>query len=260
MIVNFHIGAPRIGAELVSAVASAESLSKNTELLVMPKEIYREYFRSLVNSKDPIRSKENYWNAAEEKIQSLTKYDTVAISQHAALGEHHDLIFSKRGIELAAGRVAKLSSLFDSHPLRFFFTITSQVEYFIWTLGIDARSAIAAGATISWTDIIGRLKAVTPDRQFVVWDFERPQKVALAFVAQVLDTYDRDFLTDARQLISCNNAYISFKNMKNSLEGLEDSLARLDDQYGSDLEAISKMDGVTVIRSDEVPNEFHLST
>ena len=258
MIVNFHIGAPRIGEELLRAVSAAASLSSHPELLVLSQDTYREFFRSLINSRESVRSKKDQWQAAEEKIQSLTKFSTIAISQHAALGEHSDLIFSERGIERAIERLATLSSIFERNTLRLIFTITSQVEYLNWTLGPDARAAIAAGRTISWSNLLRRLKVAVPHRQFVVWDFERPQNVALAFVAEMLGTHNREFLTDAREMIRGNRSYKDYMNMHCSLEDIDDSLARLDDQYDTDLDAISKMDGVTLIRSDEVPSEFRL--
>lgn len=258
-MINFHIGAPRIGAELLHVVTAAPSLRTYPDLFVLPQASYRENFRTLVNTRGTIHSEEGLRSKAHKVIRSMTEYDITAISQHAALGTHTDLMSSQRGITRAATRVTALSSLFMDHPLTLHFMITNQVEYLNWTLRSGARAAIASGTNFSWSTLVGRLKAAAPERDFVVWDFERPRGVALAFVSEMLGTSDSQFLTEARYLIETNQSYKDFSNTQHNLGGLEDSLALIDEQYERDLDLIAKMKGVAVINSDAVPKNLQLS-
>jgi hypothetical protein len=257
MTINFHIGAPRIGAELLHAVAVAPSLKTHPRLFILPQASYWDNFRTLVNTRKSTDPKDSRWYDAERQIRSLAQYGIVAVSQHAALGTHNELISSQRGLARAAARIAAISLLFNDSSLTLHFIIASQVGYLNWTLGSEARATISAGTTFSWSDIIGSLKAAAPERPFVVWDFAKPKDVALSFVAEMLGTLDNEFLTEAHHLIETNHSYQNYSNMKHDWAGLEDSIARLDEQYETDLNTIAEMEGVALINSSTLRKKLH---
>lgn len=257
-MINFHIGAPRIGAELLQAMTAASTLTTLPDKLIFPQASYRNSIRTLVNTRRSADSMEDNWEDAQTLIASLTHYDTVAISQHALLGTPQEIISSPRILPRAAGRIATLSSLFEGHPLTFHLAITNQVDYISTALGAGARAAIASGMTLSWFDLISQLKAAAPERPIIVWDFERPRDVALAFVVAMLDAPEDAFIEDARKLIKQHQTFEDRDSRLQNLNGLEGLLARLDDQYEVDLQAIAEAEGVSLILSGAISEKLRV--
>ena len=258
MDINFHIGAPRVGSEYVHAAAAASSFKKHRGVLLLPPDTYRNQFRTLINTKDSYNLMESDWENTIAQIRSYSVHDTVAISQHAALGTQGNLIFSKRGLDRATTRITTISSLFSDYELTFHLAITCQVDYLFSTLGRDATATLASSHTFSWSDIVGHLKAAVPNRKFVVWDFERPRDVALAFVSEILNVFDDAFINEVRPLLRLSHLPQANLHTQNPVDELDDSLLQLDIQYESDLNSILRMEGVSLVSGDSVPTHFKI--
>lgn len=260
---NLHVGIPGIVPDLLHSVVYAGLLRRDGAPAVLSRKLWQEQFRGLVNAK---RTKAIFdaaaWRATKATITDLSAHGAVAVSQHALLGGPEDCFLKRKVLPYTDARIARVSEIFADVPLTFHLTIQSQFDYLHNTM-----NRLPEGKTIplpgivppSWSGLVQRIKAAAPERQIIVWDFEKPEKVALAFLICLLDTKDA-------ALIEALDAHLSvtIKRPKppggsHEILGVpHDMIERLDAQYDLDLKALNKIEGVSLILPESIPEEFHL--
>lgn len=256
---NLHVGIPGIVPDLLHSVVHAGLLRRDDAPAVLSRRLWQEQFRGLVNAK---RTKAALdvaaWRTTKATISDLSAHDAVAVSQHALLGGPEDCFLKRKVLPYTDARIARVSEIFADVPLTFHLTIQTQFDYLHTTMSRLPEGKIIPLQGIvppSWSGLVRRIKAAAPDRQIIVWDFERPEKVALAFMICLLDTKDP-------ALIEVLDAHLS-KTIKrpaspNSHEIPRIPHDRLDAQYDLDLEALKQIEGVSLILPESIPEEFHL--
>lgn len=258
---NLHVGIPGIVPDLLHSVVLAGLLKRDGAPAVLSRKLWQEQFRGLVNAK---RTKAAFdvaaWRAVEATIADLSTHGAVAVSQHALLGGPEDCFLKRKVLPYTDDRIAQVSEIFAAVPLTFHLTISSQFDYLHTTmLPLSAGKALPQpGIVPSWSALVRRIRAAAPDRPLIVWDFERPEKVALAFMICLLDTKDP-------ALIEALDAHLSktipppTSSNSNEIPGITDEMIdRLDAQYDLDLEALKQIEGVSLILPESIPEEFHL--
>lgn len=258
MTINFHIGVPRVGADLLQAVSTAVKRDGKSSLYILPQRSYRNSLRAIVNGKDlQTPGGTETLGEAVKLIRSLASYRTVAASQHALLGTPAELVASRKKLQRVVPRVSALSKLFEAYPLSLHLSITSQSEY-VSELNGENRSDLSEDAIPTWAELVGLLREAVPSRNLVVWDFERPAQIALAFLISLLETDDPALIQELQRIVYDQPSLLKVAHVGPVFDGLGDLISRLDARYEADLESISMMEGVSLIRSDAIPAELHI--
>ncbi|OOY04577.1 hypothetical protein BMI87_10160 [Thioclava sp. F28-4] len=131
------------------------------------------------------------------------------------------------------------------------FTITSQLDYFYeFVRSKNDIDFISEARTMpSWSSLIERIREIVPEFRIMVWDFERPREIALSFIGELLRVDDFDLILDLKDLVSSAFPERQSPLDSESLPGLSfEIIERLDVQYEIDLQRLSKMEGVTLVR------------
>lgn len=256
---NFHIGLPGIKPDLLHIVTRLQKLRAFSDVCILPKKVYKETMRGLVNARrSNLLEDIHVRQKAVDLIQSLAKHKAVAISQHAVLGDPGEFMMSPTALKRATKRIEKISELFHDRELTFHIIIIGQMDYLCEVMGNRTSDVIAARSVLSWSELVRTLKVAAPDRHFVIWDFERPSNVALAYILTMLETADSALIEQLRLLLPRTPALLSSSRREPDLIGMSNIVHQLDDQYDIDLDQIEKMVGVTLVRSDAVLGRFHL--
>lgn len=258
MTINFHIGVPRVGADLLQAVSTAVKSHRNSSLYILPQHSYRNSLRAIVNGKElQAPGDTETLRKASKLITSLAKYRTVAASQHALLGTPAELVASRKKLPRVASRVSALSRLFEAYPLSLHLSITSQSEY-VSELIEGEPSHLSEDAIPTWAELVRLLRDAVPSRRLVVWDFERPAQIALAFLISLLETDDPTLIQELQRIVLEQPRLLEVAHVGPVFDGLGELIGKLDARYETDLESISMMEGVSLIRSDTIPEELHI--
>lgn len=256
---NLHVGMPGIVPDLLESIVQAGILRGDSSPSVLSLELWQEHFRNLVNAKQ----KEAHlnvaaWHKTEAAIADMSARGSVAISQHALLGPPEDCFLKRKVLPYADARIARVSNIFAAAPLTVHLTMSCQFDYLHKVMHRLPKEKVFAQQSIvpSWSDLVRRIKAAAPDRQIMVWDFENPEKIALAFMVCLLDTKDEG-------LIDAIDAYLSvtIKRPNFAIKSPEiphEMVDRMDAQYDFDLEEINQIEGVSLILPDSIPEEFYL--
>jgi len=188
---NLHIGLPGIFPDLFQSIENM-SFSEQTSWIV-PADSWKTQLRSAVNGKVKMSDFFQFGlNEIVEKISNEADCGTVTASQHAMLGSQTDCFQKDRILAQAARRIKRVSTIFKTVPTTFHITLVSQSDYLqATTNSIDDAYEIFATKNIpSWTDLISCIRAAAPKQQIIVWDFQEPDKVALMFLAYMLNVQD----------------------------------------------------------------------
>ena len=259
---NFHVGIPGIVPDLLNSIVQAGILKGDSSPSILSQELWQEQFRSLVNTKQ-LEALLNVAarRTAEATVADLSALGSVAISQHALLGTPEDCFLKHKVLPYADARIARVSDIFAAVPLTVHLTIFSQFDYLHTAMNRLPKGKAFPQPSIvpSWSKLVQRIKVAAPDRQIMVWDFENPEKIALAFMICLLDTKD-DGLIDA----IATHLSVTIKRPEPAINSPEISgvshemIDRMDAQYDFDLEEINRIEGVSLILPDSIPEEFHL--
>jgi hypothetical protein len=217
----------------------------------MPRDDFQQNIQSFINPKEELTTISSYsLESARAFIDHLSVYDIVAISQTPALGRPDDIL-KFTPMPQAPSRVEKLSELFRGHEVIFHLTISSPVDYIsnLPRISDEEKFATISNGNFSWGTLIGRINAAAPDRQFVIWDFDNPKAIILEFVRSMLNVYDSTLISQINTMIYDQKNISTGTAIINKFPELESAVHQLDTQYESDLQKISLMQGVTLIRS-----------
>ena len=257
--VNFHIGAPRIAADLIKDIARLKAIRTASHLKILGLNEFKTHLRSIVNASESgldllgVRNpnSEGFWTELENT-------QVVAASEHAMLG-HPDKTFSDSQIlPRSEQRVERLSSLLGTMGLDLHLTIANQQEYLARLPAETVMKINTFSRVPSWYELASRIQDVCPDRRLIVWDFTEPEKVGLPFVLALLDLEDSsvDHLKEPIRE-SLEHSRIMSRVFRNNV-GDENLNTLLNEQFQQDLDAIDAMDNTVLVRSDIVPKEYVL--
>lgn len=260
-MLNFHLGIPGIVQELVQCLADSGPVRTAENILVLPRDEYRRVFLELVNARSGAAASDP---EALERVKSFTDaasaLDTVAVSQPNFFGIAADVLRPRKAFPLAEARVERLSALIGSLDMTYHLVIVSQIDYILKMkrMSVAERLAAVRDAQFSWAEVVFRIRRGAPDRNLVVWDFDLPSATALPFVTTMLDIDPRDLRPQIEAAISREKTPVGSGSIDYSDAGLATAVERLDARYELDLDEIDSMNGVTLIRHEAIPVEFHL--
>jgi hypothetical protein len=260
-MLNFHIGIPGIVPELMQCLAGSGPVRAAENILVLPRDEYRKVFLELVNARSGAAAPDS---EALERVKNFTKaasaLDTVAVSQPNFFGVPADVLRPRKAFPLAEARVERLSALVGSLDMTYHLVIVSQIDYILKMKRMSETERLVAirDAQFSWAELVFRIRRGAPDRNLVVWDFDLPSVAALPFVTTMLDIDAHDLRPQIEAAISPEKLPVGSGSIDYSDGAMATAVERLDARYELDLDEIDSMNGVTLIRHEAIPAEFHL--
>lgn len=259
---NLHVGIPGIVPDLLHSVVHAGLLKIDDAPAVLSRQLWQKQFRGLVNAKRKNAALDAAaWRWTEAAISDLSAYDTVAVSQHALLGGPEDCFLKPKVLPYTDARIARVSEIFAAVPLTFHLTIQSQFDYLHATMArlLASSDSLQRGIVPSWSGLVRRIRAAAPDRKIVVWDFEQPEKVALAFMVCLLEVHDTALIKALEAHLYATLKRPGSPIGSNDIPGMpQEMIDRLDAQYDLDLQDLGKIEGVSLIVPDSISEEFHI--
>ncbi|WP_168175196.1 hypothetical protein [Thioclava sp. F28-4] len=249
---NLHAGIPGVASDLLHSVDKSGILEDQSSSAIISRPIWKKQFRELINTRwrEAALDTES-WSNVEEILSDFSKYDTVAISQDALLGVAEDSFLKDKVLPQTEARVSRVAEIFSGRSVMLHFTITSQLDYFYeFVRSKNDIDFISEARTMpSWSSLIERIREIVPEFRIMVWDFERPREIALSFIGELLRVDDFDLILDLKDLVSSAFPERQSPLDSESLPGLSfEIIERLDVQYEIDLQRLSKMEGVTLVR------------
>lgn len=266
LMFSLHVGIPRVVPDLLHFIASAGLLKNQPGVHILPKRGYQTKLRRYVNAKGMlIHADIDGFRDTTEFIRDLSRFDLVAISQHALLGAPEEVFVSGKILPRAEARLAKISELLGDRRTIIHVAVTSQFEYLSGMAATADEEVFAAALNKvpSWSELVRRLRSACPERELVVWDFEQPRFAALAFLVTMLDAKDADLIEMIHRKIMKHPdiKHPEFANDSAAGRGFSElphhTIDRLDGQYEADLLRIEEMEGVSLIRGEVARKVFH---
>lgn len=252
---NFHVGLPGVASELLHSCAQVDEVKSNRFFSIVPQRTWRNNFRGFLSSDGGVNS----GAGGGDIIEDLSRFGSVAISQHAILGVQKDCFLGEVVLPKSETKIARVSELFKDFPLTFHLTIVSQFEYLISSLGRGGvgNPLLDSKSVPSWANLVKRLSLAVPNRHIVVWDFESPKKISLDFLLRMIGTKD-EFVFGALSdhLDSAFPSTQGIIDVSQYPSYTDEYIYLLDRQYDLDLDAISKIENVSLMRSDSATGEL----
>jgi hypothetical protein len=192
--------------------------------------------------------------------EAASALETVAVSQPNMFGVPADVLRPRKAFPLAEARVGRLSALVGSLDMTYHLVIVSQIDYILKMKRMSEVERLAAirDAQFSWAEVVFRIRRGAPDRNLVVWDFDKPSVAALPFVTTMLGIDAHYIRTQIEAAISPEKIPVGSGSIDYSDATLATAVERLDARYELDLDEIDSMSGVTLIRHEAIPFDFHL--
>lgn len=262
MILNLHLGMPGLAPNLIHDVHHQCTNSGKKLAHVISKAQWKSTFRNVANLQpNQLLLDEQDWRKAKAALAELSAMQVVTVSQSECLGVPSDCFLRKKALPYASRRVSRLSDLFQNVEMRIHVAITSQFEYLTMVAAQSKKDKLLENISSlpSWAELVERISRSAPDKEIIVWDFERPEKTALAFSLNLLGIARGPVVEKAREAVLGSNLLQEPQDKGNWSETIPaDVIEHLDDQYELDLSRLKSMPGVTVIEADDIPDEFHL--
>ncbi|MEP1611197.1 MAG: hypothetical protein ABJL72_04665 [Roseobacter sp.] len=261
--VNFHIGAPRIAANVLKVVSGFKKRGKNNSFLILKGGEYRQHLRSFVNGS---YEQDGYFGAhetgEEDHWQRWKSFEVLAGSQHAMMGRPKDVFQLHAILPEAEQRIARLSNFFSNCTLDLHLAITDQGTY-LQSIPSDyltqLQSQTQACSVPSWAELVARISQSCPNRTLYVWDFSRPAFVALPFAVAMVNGSE-DLTDELRKPIAealVENARAPEDVSPSALD--QDMFDVFREQYEYDLDSIDSIESTVLIRSSNIPEELQVA-
>jgi hypothetical protein len=260
-MLNVHIGAPGIAADLLQSLANSESAKAAEDIHFVPPSEYHALLHELVHPKvisgppssDAVRG-------IREFINFASALDIVAISKSNFLGYPHDILRPRKSLPMAGARVGRLSGLLSSCEMTFHLVITRQVDFILQMrrLSTEDRLAAIGTASFSWSELVSRIRLGAPERNVVVWDFGGPASMVRLFAEMMLGIETIAIKQQVLQSVSPDIQAVRSGLIDPRDDALMGAIARLDEAYQRDLGELDRMEGVTLMSHLVIPPElFH---
>ena len=259
---NLHIGTPGIIPNMVHSVEQANLLEGCSDVQILSQKTWQEQFRGLVNrDQNKASFSATDWRAVEEKVVDLSNQGPVALSQHALMGRIEDCFIKRKMLPYADKRLGRLTEIFANVPVTLHLTIQNQFDYLQAAVNRlpEGKSFPEPRVVPSWSELVRRIKAAAPGTKVVVWEFDKPEEVALSFLMYLLNIENDGLINAMRRHLRA-----TLKRQDTTLNGDEfpgpfhELTNRMDLQYELDLLALGRMKGVSLIPIGSIPKELHL--
>lgn len=260
-MLNVHLGAPGLVPDLLQSLAGTDTIQAAEDLYLVPQDEYQRLFGDIVNAKELSATETtDALRKIREFAHQASALRTVAISQPNFFGHPADALRPRKSFPLSESRITRLSGLIGSCRMTFHLAITSQVDYILRMRRVPEADRLTAirEERLSWSELVFRLRRGAPDRNIVVWDFDRPKAIALAFVETMLEVETIDLRHDILKAIASEARPTESGLIDYTDRGLTEAVTLLDARYEQDLDEIEQMDGVTLVRHEAVPSDLHL--
>ncbi|MFN6005620.1 MAG: hypothetical protein ACK47C_05955 [Paracoccaceae bacterium] len=253
-MINFHLGAPGIFADLHIILAEVAGSRVASDRYTRARQIFESRVRPYLNcrSKDP-SPLDVLREEAFAAIEAVSQDMPIVISQPELFGTTADLMRPGRALPAIERRFGRLCEVFEGMAWTVHLVITNQIDA-IWQVeGVAPERKLQAirETGLSWSNLVWRLRRVGRDCHLIVWDFERPDVIA-PFLIESLMLVGRGELDGSiyRRITECHSKpkldLIGFCSADDV-----SSIERLDELYDTDLEKIASMKGVTLMRVEE---------
>lgn len=238
---DVYIGAPYILASMIGRVGRSASFLDATKLayvdLTHRQQPIRQYleYRSEELARDQLIG-----NSAQHSLLRLFGSNQTLVSYPDLLGQVRDIV-GKRPFRLMDRRVSRLDDLLESREMTLHLVIVSPVDLVMShsDLSLQTRLKLIAETKLSWANIAWRILRAVPKRSLVVWNCERPRAVAEAFFEMILQK--SSFFSEGRTIEIPVAEVHKMEPPCIWMEGLEDNVMQLDEQFEIDLQKIEEM-------------------
>lgn len=189
--INFHIGLPKIAANLIHETAFGKRSVRRQDSKVITNSEYRQLIRPFVNDRSTISQPRGFTSSNLEKLKTeLCSMEQVIASQHSLMGSPEHVIRADQMLPLASKRLANLSGVFHEFEMTFHVALRSQLStalMFFREAKFSQQAAHFLDSPAQWFTLLELLSRACPNRQFVVWDFEDEILAAKPFVSEIFD-------------------------------------------------------------------------
>ena len=249
-----HFGANRIATgffECLSEPITRVLLSTSTKTI--SRQEYVKDFRSAMVASDKLGLLQGLVDPLLKR-NDLDRFAHIVISEHALLGPVGDMLTQRTMFPKAKRRVQNIERAFPDRSIRLHLAITPQAECWTALLADDDFAPPRSNETVpvhSWAELVSRVAQTCPRAEITVWDFERPQRVMLPFLADLLDV-DIDLIDDQTRTNIQDKACRPLQDAKllSKIVQIEEGLQmRMDAQYELDLDTLTAMPNVSLMRS-----------
>ena len=260
--INFHIGAPRIAPDIIRVAAHLREVGASGHCRLLTTNEFQRHIRPVVNGSRSISGLNSKDLAENERFwDGLRQCEVLAASHHAMMG-HPKVVFKADTIlPKAEDRIERLSAIFQATSLDLHLTIMNQLYYLsrLPTDYLTREDTIGLNDHVpSWFDLLARIRRACPRRRILVWDFMKPENVALPFAMTILNV-DESLADRMRKPVSeaITHTKVISKIFQKSF--ISESVSEvLHAQYHEDLHNIESMENVVLIRGEKVPADLHV--
>lgn len=261
-MLNMHIGLPGVYPNLIHDLSRQRFFRERSNCYVMSRAVWQDKLRGLVNS--PPGNTELQYSARQAMELILTdaaQSKFFAASQSALLGKIEDCFLRNVVLPRAEDRVKNLAQIFEKTPITFHLTVPCQFDYLIAAAMKGNKRFCEIRSIPSWANLIGRIKLSVPDSKLVVWSFEQPEKMILAFVVSLINNHDPRFAADLKKYLAGKIQHVQSKQHgQRRIDVSEDLAVKLDAEHERDLQLIGKMNGVLLVLPSSVPPDLYIQT
>lgn len=253
-MISFHLGAPGVFADMPAILADIVASRMATDRHIQTQHIVETRLRPYLNSrsKDP-KVLDMLRSAALTAVEMLLQDMSAVVSQPELFGATAELMRPGKTFPKIERRFGRLCEVFEGTPWTAHMVITNQVDV-IWQLsGVAPQRKLQAihETGLSWSNLVWRMRRMARNGDLFVWDFERPDVMAPALVEYLLQVSRGELGREVYQRIakcSVRPGPDLFGHCSS-----DDVLAveRLDELYEIELEKISRIAGVTLVRVEE---------
>lgn len=254
--ISLHVGVCRVAVDVVESVSDdLVSLLLESSTRIFSKREFVRSLRTVVNTpRTELMSVANTSQEFQGALQQINRFNHVVISQHAILGTSPELFKYKNTLPRAKKRVENLSEMFADRKISIHLAIAPQSDCLMSVLGDDEHFLAKHDADIripSWASLATNVRRACPKAEITVWDFDRPEKIRIGFLASMLNVAPEyiDALTEAHLDMSSCQELAQAKLLHRIIKLDEALLLRLDSQYEEDLQAISEIPNITLVGS-----------
>ncbi|MDO6799722.1 hypothetical protein [Shimia thalassica] len=223
---------------------------------------FKTCIRSLVNERHDMDFEVSRHNSDFRELNlSLNENSELFASQHAFLGNAEDALKKQALFPRTEKRIRRISQLFEKDKLSVHLSICSQVDFLCDALNPEQQYSLSASQvqSLSWVELLKRIRNGNPEAEIIVWDFERPTVVTISFLALLTNCEPEQL----RKLLGGQiTQTISSYTTKYKPQFRNDTEAALDELYGLDLSLLEEFSGehenVHFISEEKVPDDFKL--
>jgi hypothetical protein len=189
-------------------------------------------------------------------LSRLEAHQSLAASQHAMLASHHNSFLNDRFLAAAEDRALRLDKLFQNFDTTFHVNVT---EYALFLSGLPQRNKELALVSLReqpntlWCDLVHRVADTVQNAEIIIWNCEEISRVALPWLAKMLDMEPKEFNDQDREII---RELIVNEPRLHPHEHDDEILELFDSLLENDLFELGRLPSVKLVRPADVPESL----